>query len=455
MALLGAREAVLPAGLPDVKPKPRDLLIAAGVVLLVNATVALLAADGVILNDAESYVLLGRHLAANQGYVFEAGRVPTSWRAPGYPVFLGLLFWLSSGSLLVARLAQAGLSTASAALAWRLARRQLGEREALWTGTLVGLYPELAGFSGMLWSESLFLVLFLAALLLILNAIMDVRGRVWALAAGLVLGLAILTRSTSVVLLPVLAFAVRLAHARRLAARRALTVAVVALAITGSWSARNYLVHGRFMLVESNATFNLFVGNNPLTPTPFAWRAVEICAQNGCFADMDGLSEAESYSQIGKRARDYISGHLGLTALRALGKGMDFWLPDFFVARNMSRGVLGSWLTPIWPGFLALTVTCYLLTMVAGLRGLWRARASREGQLCFLVLVLYTLPHCLVYGASRYHVPLLPLLILFATPDLREWSVALWRGLRKIIVRPRRSPAAEGSERDRSAGSTA
>ena len=427
----GGSTALQPSQQPEQRPASRaHLFRALGLVLAVNVVVALLAADGVIADDADSYVRLARNLAANQGYVFEQGGEPTSWRAPVYPIFLSLVFWLTSGSLIAARLAQAVLSTTSAVLAWRLARRRLGHREALWAGLLVGLFPELVGLTGLLWSEPIFHVLFLSTFLLILNAVLDARGRAWALAAGLLLGLAVLTRSTAVILFPVLGLAVRLARSRRVAARRALTTTVVGLLILGSWTGRNWLIHGRFILVESNASLNLFLGNNPLTPTPFAWRALAACRETNCLAEADRLNEGDKYARLGAEAIGYIRTHLGLTAGRALAKGMDFWLPDFFVARNAKRGALGPLLVPLWWATLALTVTCFLLVAAAGLHGLWRARTWAEGQLCLLVLLLYTLPHCLVFGASRHHLPLIPLLIIFAVPDLRAWAAALARPLR-------------------------
>ena len=133
-------------------------------VLCLQLIVALLSWRGLIKDDAESYVVIGRNLAQGNGFVFAAGRTPTAWRAPGYPSFLAGIFWLTGGSLIAARIVQAFLWTLTAFITYALGKRFMRPEAALIAAGLAGLYPELLGMSGLLWSESVFVPLFLGAI---------------------------------------------------------------------------------------------------------------------------------------------------------------------------------------------------------------------------------------------------------------------------------------------------
>lgn len=264
--------------MPAAAPASRAVWMLLGVVLAAHLTVAWVSHDGVIQDDAEECVLLGRNLAAGHGYVFEPGRLPTSWRAPGYPFFLAVLFWLTDGSLAAARVASALLWTVTALLTHLLARRLTGQSSALFAAALAGLSPELVGLTGLLWSETLFTCLFLAAVWAMARWRTD-RPSWWAAAAiGGLIGAAALTRSTAVILVPVLWFcaitsqvpATRRARAGLLA--KAGLATTLGMVVVGAWSMRNFNEHGHFILVESNVGFNLYLGHSHDTPMPFAWR---------------------------------------------------------------------------------------------------------------------------------------------------------------------------------------
>jgi len=51
-----------------------------------------------------------------------------------------------------------------------------------------------------------------------------------------------------------------------------LLATLVGFLVVGTWTMRNFTLHGRFVLVESNVGYNLYVGNSPDTPIPFGWK---------------------------------------------------------------------------------------------------------------------------------------------------------------------------------------
>ena len=391
------------------------------VVLCLHLMVALLSWRGLIKDDAESYVVIGRNLAQGNGFVFEAGRTPTAWRAPGYPVFLAGIFSLTGGSLVAARLAQAFLWTLTAFLTYALGRRFLRPDTALIAAALAGLYPELLGMSGLLWSESVFVPLFLSAIYAVFcNA--DKPQFKFSLLTGVLIGLAILTRSTALILLPLVWFAAGTKGKTGAAYLNAALATVLAVGITGCWTARNFAVLGKPILVESNTGYNLYVGNQPDTPVPFAWRRAEKLPEDVQYQSLiANKNEAERYTALTQFSIAEMKSQ-PLTELKlAIGKTLDFWLPDFFIALNVKAGAFGTMYAKAWLAVALVTISAYFVMMFAVVRRGWETRRTWETRAIVLILALYTLPHLLVYGASRYHLPLLPLLFLLAAPTLQEW----------------------------------
>jgi 4-amino-4-deoxy-L-arabinose transferase-like glycosyltransferase len=397
-----------------------------GFVLAVHLVVAYWSREGVPQDDALSYIQLGQNVAAGQGYVFEEGRPPISWRAPGYPLFLAAVFRMTGGSLAIARVTHAFLWVISALLTYRLALKLLeNPRLALIAAGCVGFYPEFVGMTGLFWSESLFILLFLAAmngLLVVANG----TGPYQAIGAGLLIGLAALTRSTSVILLPTAWFVAVTRRDRPGAFKRALLMSVAALILIGGWSARNYAIHRKFILVESNVGFNLYVGNSPSTPMPFAWQKLKLLDSDDDYKRLvAGLNEADSNAALSRAAAAHMRAHPGRTLALMACKTFDFWLPDFFVAMNLRSGSFGPAYRGLWRPFLGLSILVYVLCGVAAVRGVIATPARWHVAFLGLVIVLYTLPHTLVYGASRYHLPLIPLVIILAAPELARWGERL------------------------------
>ncbi len=391
------------------------------VVLCLHLVVALLSWRGIIRDDAESYVVIGRNLAQGNGFVFAPERTPTAWRAPGYPMFLAGVFWLTGGSLIAARIAQAFLWTLTALLTYALGRRFMRPEAALIAAGMAGLYPELLGMSGLLWSESVFVPLFLGAIYaLFCNA--DKPQIKLSLLTGLLIGLAILTRSTALILLPVVWFAALTRSKTGAGYANAALASLVAIGIMGCWTARNFAVLGKPILVESNTGYNLYVGNQPDTPVPFAWRRGEKLPEDKQYQGLiANKNEAEQYTALTQFAVAGIKSHPLLELKLAAGKTFDFWLPDFFIALNVKAGAFGTLYRKIWPLVALITIPCYFVVMFAAVRRGWQIRHLWGVRAIALILALYTLPHLLVYGASRYHLPLLPLIFLLAAPELQRW----------------------------------
>ncbi len=166
----------------------------------------------------DGYDEIARWWAAGEGYVRGVGAAPTLERLPLYPLLLAALFRLGGGhGPTLVHVVQCLLSTLSllplAAMAGRLGGARAG-RLALLFGTL---HPLATLYNFRYVSEPLHLLLVTLWVWMLARWVEE--GGVWrAAGCGLVLGAALLTRSTLAPLAPVALAAAAAARARLLAA---------------------------------------------------------------------------------------------------------------------------------------------------------------------------------------------------------------------------------------------
>jgi 4-amino-4-deoxy-L-arabinose transferase-like glycosyltransferase len=192
----------------------------------------------ILTGDSQSHYLPGYDLAF--GNSFE----PELRRPPGYALFAAGTILALGEELRSLIFVQQLLGVGAALLTYLLGRLTFGRTAGLVAGLLVALDGALILSGQSVMTETLFTALFLAALAALLLAARS-GGWAWALAAGLLLGAAALTRPVAqalVVLVP-LAF---LLHTRRL---RPVVMGTVLVAIGFGlvmlpWMARNYAEHG-------------------------------------------------------------------------------------------------------------------------------------------------------------------------------------------------------------------
>jgi 4-amino-4-deoxy-L-arabinose transferase-like glycosyltransferase len=215
-----------------------------------------------VIDDAHDYDTHARSIAAGRGFA-HIGPGPaarTAFRPPGYPYFLGGVYALTgvqrahaARRVVVGRIANALVGTAIVALCGVLSAQLFGRRVALAAIVLAAVYLPLILVGGSLMSEPLFAALLLASL----SAAIQHRRRAdryrWAALAGVLGGLAILTRANAAILLVPLIVTVW--NARPRWSRRALTppatLLVVALLTTAPWTVRNAVALGSFVPVTT------------------------------------------------------------------------------------------------------------------------------------------------------------------------------------------------------------
>jgi hypothetical protein len=399
--------------------------------LLLRLLPVLLAREmGIGLDDMFQYDMLARSLAAGEGYRWYAEEdlklvqaylpvefsmegydprgVPTSFRPPLYPAFLALVYWLTGagpGRFLAVRLTQALLAALLAPLTWALARRFFpgqppAARLAAWT---VACYPMLVVYPLSLATENLFFVLIYSALLALLTGA-ETRRMPAFLLAGLLLGLAGLTRSVSLAFSGLAVLWLWFVLRERKAA--ALVFLLVSL-VTLPWMVRNSLLHGRPTGVESALGYDLYVGYHPESSGTF---------QYGISLDLIPLLDDGERDRIGTdQALAFIRedpGRVPYLVVRRLGYffGLERRALTYFYSNNYFGYI------PPGPLFAAalLLMAPFVLVSTSAAFGLTLARWNRSTVLLALLFIGYITPHALILGEDRFHLTLVPALAVLA-----------------------------------------
>ena len=227
---------------------PRPVWLILSIALLVRVAVVLATPGYELHSDAAEYDRVARSLAAGDGYpgsilVPEGG--PSAFTPPGYPLALLPVYAASDGSVMAARLIQAFIGTVLVGLIGRLAVRLINLRVGLLAMALAAVAPFLLVADQTLAAEPLTSVFVLGAILSVL-ALRDSGQFKWAIAAGLLAGFAVLTRSNAIIILLPLAGAVWFSTPK------AKTVAVTALLLAAvlvntPWAVRNALATDSFV----------------------------------------------------------------------------------------------------------------------------------------------------------------------------------------------------------------
>lgn len=193
--------------------------------------------------DAAAYMALGRSVAAGEGYVLD--ELPHAKYPPGLPLLLAGATWLGGPEaygLMHATLV--GLLLLAVILAHAVARRLgVAPGPALAVAACTGLSQTFFQLSvEYLRSEVPFLVLTLAALLVLLRAC--TRGGSWAQVAlaALLVAAAMLTRLAGVALLAVPGAVLLCRQAPSPARLRSLVLVLAGLAVLGGWMGRGRLI---------------------------------------------------------------------------------------------------------------------------------------------------------------------------------------------------------------------
>lgn len=383
------------------------------------AFVLIVERDGFAFNDAFFYHSIAEQLSLGNGYVNANGDLTAQW-PPVYPLLLSSVYRIFGADPTAGEVLNALIGALTVPLAFALALRALGRREAVFTGLALAVMPGQIFFTDVLIAETLYTFL-LVGLLYLLVVLPE---RPWAYSLiGAAIGVTALTRGEGMLLvvLPLVMWWGHTADWRQLARRLAVVASTAAL-VMAPWVIRNAIVADAFVPTGTNSGSTFWSGHNPTAdggptypPQSLTSRVTET---------RNPQREVEFSALLRREGVSYMTSHplreLELIPLKLLSlnrgdsQAFFYWInPSASGQPAVGLGAttrLGTLANAAYYGLLTL----FVASLVVFGRAFLRTRLLKTTLAWLAVsLVLYGF---LLYGNFRYRVPLEPLMMLVAAP---------------------------------------
>jgi hypothetical protein len=316
-----------------------------------------------------------------------------------------------------------------------LGRQLAGARAGLLAAGLAAVYAQLFVVDGTLIAESLYAPLIVLTLIVAYRFV-DRPSWPYAAALGGLIGLATLTRSDGILLLPVLGAPLAWRAARGRLRAFAIMAAATALVVS-PWLVRNWLQFDRFPLLSSNGALTQGATNCAATFSGprIGFVAHECALSSSCLRIRDELPQSDCFV---RRAREYVGDNverLPLVLAARVGRVWNLYKPGAdraygqFWARERTIATVG--------------MAMYALFILAGLYGAVQLRRRGVTLLPLLAtFVMATLTAMIAFGFSRYRLVAEPAIVVLAAVGLDAALVSTASGLRRAAPAAARADAA-------------
>lgn len=390
----------------------RDALLALIVASIVWASFIIVVGECRLASDQREYYSAGMRFAKGFGLTHPGGELYVHTHPPLYALFLGVIYRAGGGNGAV-KLIQLALALATLALAFLTARAAFGERAARATLVAGAAYLPTAFYATQLLSEILFTFFLVSAAYVLYAALKDGRAGVGrCAAAGVLLGLAALTRGVALAIALGLALYVLLrrgpATGRRVAAAAALAAAT--FAAVAPWSAYVYAETGRFVLLDTKSSAVFYYGNNAGTPGHHAWDITHADSRfvppPGVAAGGDRFEHAGIYRAA---AFDYIKAHPAKTFARLWSKAADMWEPERLFVGAFRTGYLPNARRPFILAYIAAEFAASAAALLLFWFGVPLMPRNRWRGLALIAALCTTLAYAATVAHPRYNYPLMVL----------------------------------------------
>jgi tetratricopeptide (TPR) repeat protein len=353
---------------------------------------------------------------------------------PLYPYLLGLIYVVFGVSVPAARLVQVLLGTINCGLIYLLGRRLFSPAAGLLAAFFTAVYGWLIVYDSTILSP-VAIVFFVAFLLLFLLRLRE-REAKWPgwLVAGVLAGLTAMVSGHSLLFILMAGVWIFLPRRRYGAA---LVFLAGAAAVLGLVTYRNWRVGDDFVPLTAHGGINFFIGNNPYARGVF--EPPPILRSGGATLQRDAetiarralgrpLQPSEVSSFWFRQGFDFIRENPG-RFLRLLARKFTIFWDQLEIADVIHPTFLQRW-TPIlqipFPVFGVVAPLCLLGLLLAAPR--WRKLLP-----LYLFIAGYIFSTVLYFVNSRYRLPLVPFLMIFAAYSLL-WGIervrrGQWKGL--------------------------
>ena len=366
--------------------------------------------------DDAKFEGIGWTLAQTGRYAISPGEPPTARASPALPLLLAGIYELVGHQRAVAQIILLVISSATVSLVFLLGKEVGGIYVGVFAGLWVALDPFAWIFSGIFYSETLFMFIFSLAIIMLLRVVKYPQPRTLAL-LGVILGLGALTRPNglvialgSIALLPLIGQG-QLTNWLR----RAVWVLVVVIVVMAPWIGRNLLVFNRIIPTTSQTGEVLLGVYN------------ETCLQYRCNEWISTAALPEDTKNqllnLDEMTRNDVQTELALSTIRAHPlewarllptKVIRFWMHDSILPNTPYRSN-----PPL--SFILYQQVYYRLLLFLGLAGLFLLYLTGQRHEFIIVtfyLAIFSFMVLILWGDARLRMPLHPLLAVAAAYTL-------------------------------------
>ena len=341
--------------------------------------------------------------------------VLTAFWPVGWPAALAALFTVTGTSAFAGGVANLVLAILCCWLTAIAGERLTGERTiGRVAALLIAIYPNQIAYVPLLSSEIFYQALLLAGILLLARERISLAS---GLLAGLVFGVATLTKAQSLVLPGFLLLWVWVAHPSSVALRRSLAlgcaVYVALVLVVAPWTYRNWAVFHSFIPVSTNGGWTLLTGNNPQADGGYT-------PDTELASGLDGQPEVIRDQAARQRGLDWIKANPTKLLTLLPKKVFRLWSGDGEAAWFYERGYAGyteySILFRVIRGVNQLYYMLLLITAVPPMLLLLTRRMRGDAWLHsgVALFAFFTFISVVFSGQSRFHFSLMPFIAIYS-----------------------------------------
>lgn len=330
----------------------------------------------------------------------------TAYRLPLFPLFLASLHAIFGTEPYSIWPALLGLSAAICVLVYLLGLLVFNWRVGLLAASICMVFPDLLLFASFYLTETLFIFLFCASML-VAELLRRTFNSWLALLAGLLLAGLVLTRNQGAPIAVLIGC--WLLYLGRNNLRRALPAVLIMFTTIGllwsPWIVRNYLVFDTlipFTTQAGNGYYGIY--NDEAADFARGWMFARWLAPDA----LGGLNEIEADHAYRALAREWQKEHPGLAVVVALAQAFQFWRPDYYA------------------------ISILFLAPLTTLSAIFYWKRWPPSMLLWLILMLgLTLVAVITIAVGRFSLPLYPLMAILAADTILTLRVRLFQRHRK------------------------
>lgn len=395
-------------------------------------------------HDECTYERMAKALLAGQGMTSTLGWL---W-APAYPFLMAVMSRITGypGSIQVLQLPGALLTQLLVALLARQVNQdgsEDGMKAARWAAWIYALNPTYIFYTCSDWSESLYGLVLMGAVVMLGRARGDLDLPLWKGSwrqpwmAGVLVGICVLFRGVATYILPI--FLLGLAWGRwRGAWRGVLALGLATVLTVAPYSVYASVKFGGLIISDRTLGQMMWLGNNTFPPATFDWGIGTLGKGAYSALEKSGRPPCPQKNAVLKdncevqQGMAWIQENPGEFLKRVPLRVSQLLNPHSFLTRHLRWGKWAG--LPKWfDELLILAIPLFtILTLMTGTLG-WFARANRSSRQSWypvvagLIVLYHVAAIAVLAGLSRYRVPLEPLWLVLGAGVLAEPKMLLDR----------------------------